>query len=46
MTTHLPMNRSRQLALNGRALIRDMARGDFRKACFHLRGFFRALLVL
>jgi hypothetical protein len=37
------LTRSEQLNLNGRALWRDFASGDFRKMRFHLRGFWRAL---
>jgi hypothetical protein len=45
MIVHLPLSRSHQLSLNGRAVLRDLAMGDFRKARFHLRGFCRALIA-
>jgi hypothetical protein len=43
MILHLPLSRTSQLRLNGRALLLDLARRDFRKLGFHLRGFYRAL---
>jgi hypothetical protein len=45
MTISLPLSRREQLTLNARALVRDLSRRDLRKACFHLRGFCRALIV-
>jgi hypothetical protein len=45
MILHLPLSRSEQLRLNGRAILRDFASRDFRKARFHLRGFCRALIA-
>lgn len=44
METPLPLSPSIQLALNGRAIARDLAAADLPKARFHFRGFWRALL--
>jgi len=38
------LTRSEQLALNGRAALRDFFNGEVDKLCFHLRGFWRALV--
>jgi hypothetical protein len=43
MITGIALSRSDQLRLNGRALLRDMAKGEFRKICFHFRGLWRAV---
>ncbi|WP_217494483.1 hypothetical protein [Nibricoccus aquaticus] len=45
MILHLPLSRKHQLSLNGRAVLRDLASGDFRKMGFHLRGLYRALVA-
>lgn len=45
MILHQSLSRSRQLSLNGRAMLRDLAQGDFHKVRFHLRGFCRALIA-
>jgi hypothetical protein len=38
------LTRSEQFVLNGRAVWRDLVRGEVDKLCFHLRGCWRALL--
>jgi hypothetical protein len=40
-----PLSRCHQFTLNGRAFLRDLAKADFRKAGFHLRGLCRALVA-
>jgi hypothetical protein len=45
MMINLPLSRMDQFALNGRAFLRDLARGNLRKARFHFRGLCRALIA-
>jgi len=43
MRIQMTLPRSTQIALNGRAVLRDAANRDFGKMAFHLRGIWRAL---
>jgi len=38
------LTRTEQLALNGRAVWRDLLTGEVEKLCFHLRGLWRAVI--
>lgn len=44
MMLQVTLSRSDQLVLNGRAVLRDLTSGDFRKMSFHLRGLWRAVV--
>lgn len=44
MVITVPLPRSAQIRLNGRAVLRDVMNGHFHKVGFHLRGFWRALI--
>lgn len=45
MVIPVPLSRSAQLRLNSRALLRDLANGDFHKIPFHFKGLIRAVRV-
>lgn len=44
MAILVPLSRSAQLRLNGRAVFRDVINRDFQKFAFHSRGLWRALV--